>query len=59
MPATQGALPRSASEVRDSLAVEDRLPFVVDSLVDAGEDREEIEETLERLRNLGYVDDER
>ncbi len=43
-------LPRSASEVRDSIAIEKRLAVVVDSLIDAGEDRDDVEEAVERLR---------
>ena len=43
-------LPRSPSERRDSIAVERRLAVVVDSLIDAGEDREEVEEAVEELR---------
>jgi photosystem II stability/assembly factor-like uncharacterized protein len=44
-------LPRSPSEVRDSIATEKRLAFVVDSLVAAGVDRGNIDEAVESLRN--------
>jgi hypothetical protein len=43
-------LPRSPSEVRDSIAAEARLAVVVDSLEAAGVDREEIDEAVEALR---------
>jgi hypothetical protein len=43
-------LPRSPSEVRDSISTEARLAVVVDSLEAAGEDREEIDEAVETLR---------
>ena len=43
-------LERSPSEVRDSIAIEKRLTQVVDSLVDAGRDRDEIDEAVEELR---------
>ena len=46
-------LPRSPSEVRDSIAIEKRLAVVVDSLIDAGEDRDEIDEAVEQLREGG------
>jgi hypothetical protein len=47
----QGApIPRSPSEVRDSIATDKRLSFVVDSLAEAGEDREELERIAEQLR---------
>ena len=44
-------LDRSASEVRDSIAIERRLEVVVDSLIDSGEDRDEVDEAVERLRD--------
>jgi len=44
-------LPRSPSEVRDSIAIEKRLAFVVDSLESSGTDREEIDEAMESLRS--------
>jgi hypothetical protein len=44
-------LPRSPSEVRDSIATEKRLAFVVDSLAQAGTDQEELDEAVEALRN--------
>ncbi len=44
-------LPRSPSEVRDSIAVEKRLAFVVDSLESAGVDRQEIDDAVESLRS--------
>ena len=44
-------LDRSASEVRDSIAIERRLEVVVDSLIDSGEDRDEVEEAVELLRD--------
>ena len=44
-------LPRSPSEVRDSIATEKRLAFVVDSLTQAGTDQEELDEALEALRD--------
>jgi photosystem II stability/assembly factor-like uncharacterized protein len=40
----------SPSEVRDSIAIEKRLAAVVDSLIDAGEERDEVEQAVERLR---------
>jgi len=43
-------LPRSPSEVRDSIAIEKRLSFVVDSLAEAGTDREELDGIAEQLR---------
>ena len=43
-------LERSPSEVRDSIATEKRLATVVDSLLDAGRDREEVEGVVEELR---------
>lgn len=43
-------LPRSPSEVRDSIAIDKRLSFVVDSLAEAGMDREELDEIAETLR---------
>ena len=43
-------LARSPSEVRDSIAVEKRLAFVVDSLEAAGTDREELDRIVEQLR---------
>lgn len=46
-------LPRSPSEVRDSIKIERRLEEVADSLVDAGEDRDEVEEAVESLREGG------
>lgn len=42
-------LPLSPSERRDSIAVAKRLEVVADSLEDAGHDREEIDEVVERL----------
>ena len=42
--------PRSPSERRDSIATERRLAFVVDSLAQAGTDREELDEAVESLR---------
>ncbi len=47
------ALPRSPSEVRDSIKIERRLEEVADSLVDAGEDRDEVEEAVASLREGG------
>ena len=44
-------LPMSPSEVRDSIAIEGRLAEVVDSLIDEGEEREDVEEAVEALRN--------
>jgi hypothetical protein len=44
-------LPRSPSEVRDSIAIDQRLQVVADSLIDAGEDRDEVEEAVEALRD--------
>jgi photosystem II stability/assembly factor-like uncharacterized protein len=44
-------LPRSPSEVRDSIATEKRLAFVVDSLAQAGTDQEELDEAVEALRS--------
>jgi len=44
-------LPRSPSEVRDSIAVEKRLAFVVDSLESAGVERQEIDDAVESLRS--------
>lgn len=46
-------VPRSPSEVRDSLDVERRLQAVADSLIDAGEDRGEVEEAVASLRESG------
>jgi hypothetical protein len=43
-------LPRSPSEVRDSIATEVRLAVVVDSLEAAGVDKEDIDEAMESLR---------
>jgi photosystem II stability/assembly factor-like uncharacterized protein len=43
-------LPRSPSEVRDSVAIERRLGVVVDSLVRAGEDRDDVDEAVAELR---------
>jgi len=43
-------LPRSASEVRDSIAIEKRLAAVVDSLESAGIDRADIDDAVESLR---------
>jgi hypothetical protein len=43
-------LPRSPSEVRDSIAIEKRLTFVVDSLAEAGRDRDELERVAEQMR---------
>jgi photosystem II stability/assembly factor-like uncharacterized protein len=44
-------LPRSASEVRDSIAIEQRLAVVVDSLESAKVNRADIDEALESLRS--------
>ncbi len=44
-------LPRSPSEVRDSIANDKRLSFVADSLIEAGEDQEDVEQAVDRLRN--------
>jgi hypothetical protein len=44
-------LPLSPSEARDSIAVERRIQVVADSLIDAGEDREEVEAAAEQLRS--------
>ena len=44
------SLPRSPSEVRDSIATEARLAVVVDSLAAAGTDQDELDEALEALR---------
>ncbi|MEM7414495.1 MAG: hypothetical protein AAF389_03300 [Gemmatimonadota bacterium] len=44
-------IPRSPSEVRDSLANERRLDVVADSLIEAGEDREDVERAVEALRS--------
>ncbi len=46
-------LPLSPSERRDSLAVENRLATVADSLDDAGHDRDDIDSALDRIRNAG------
>ncbi len=43
-------LPRSPSELRDSIAAERRLAFVVDSMAGAGRDRDELERVAEQLR---------
>ncbi len=43
-------LPRSPSEVRDSVAMEKRLAFVVDSLATAGRNRDELERVAATLR---------
>ena len=43
-------LPKSPSELRDSIAVEKRLAFVVDSLAEAGTDRDELDRMVEQLR---------
>jgi hypothetical protein len=43
-------LPRSPSEVRDSIAIEQRLAFVVDSLAEAGTDRDELDRIVGTLR---------
>ena len=43
-------IPKSPSEVRDSIAVDKRLTFVVDSLASAGEDRDELDRIAEQLR---------
>jgi hypothetical protein len=51
------SLPRSPSEVRDSIAIEKRLTFVVDSLEAAGTEREELDRVVEQLRgasNRGF-----
>jgi hypothetical protein len=50
MRAPSKSLPRSPSEVRDSIAVEARLAVVVDSLIEAGEEEEEVNEAVENLR---------
>ena len=42
-------LPLSPSEVRDSVAIERRIRVVADSLVAAGEDREDVETAASRL----------
>jgi photosystem II stability/assembly factor-like uncharacterized protein len=42
-------LPLSPSEVRDSIAIEGRLRSVADSLVAAGDDREQVESAVEAL----------
>ncbi len=47
------SLPLSPSERRDSIAVAARLATVADSLEDAGHDREEIDEVVERLSGGG------
>ncbi len=44
---------RSPSELRDSVQTERRLEEVADSLVGAGEDREEVEEAVASLREAG------
>jgi len=46
-------LKRSPSEVRDSIEVDRRLEEVADSLIDAGEDRDEVEEAVASLRDPG------
>jgi photosystem II stability/assembly factor-like uncharacterized protein len=57
-------LPRSPSEVRDSIAIDHRLEHVADSLIDAGENREAVEEAVESLRDQepggggGFDDDD-
>jgi photosystem II stability/assembly factor-like uncharacterized protein len=43
------ALPLSPSEARDSIAIERRLSVVADSLIEAGEDREQVESAVEAL----------
>ena len=43
-------LPKSPSEVRDSIAIDKRLAFVVDSLAEAGTDRDELDRVVEILR---------
>lgn len=43
-------IPRSPSEVRDSTATDRRLAAVADSLIDAGEDRDDVEQAVEALR---------
>jgi photosystem II stability/assembly factor-like uncharacterized protein len=43
-------VPRSPSEVRDSIAIDARLVFVADSLIEAGEDPEEVDDAVESLR---------
>ncbi|MBT8395576.1 MAG: glycosyl hydrolase [Gemmatimonadetes bacterium] len=48
-------IPRSPSEVRDSIAVDKRLTFVVDSLAEAGEDREELDRIAEQLRRPSFT----
>jgi len=44
------ALPKSPSELRDSIAIDKRLSFVVDSLAEAGTDRDELDRVAELLR---------
>ena len=44
-------LDRSPSEVRDSIAIDQRLTVVADSLIDAGEEKEEVDEAVEALRS--------
>ncbi|MDX1495493.1 MAG: hypothetical protein R3253_15605, partial [Longimicrobiales bacterium] len=46
-------IPRSPSEVRDSIKTERRLEEVADSLIEAGEDREEVHEAVASLREGG------
>ena len=43
-------LPKSPSELRDSIAIDKRLDFVVDSMVAAGSDRDELDRIAEQLR---------
>jgi hypothetical protein len=43
-------IPKSPSELRDSLAVENRLTFVVDSLAGSGTDRDELDRVVEQIR---------
>lgn len=46
-------LERTPSEVRDSVEIDRRLEEVADSLIDADEDREEVEEAVASLRDPG------
>ncbi|MBT3775498.1 MAG: hypothetical protein HOF87_13200, partial [Gemmatimonadales bacterium] len=53
MNAASTRLPLSPSEMRDSIAVEARLSVVVDSLLEEGEEEEDVAEAVENLRNAG------
>jgi hypothetical protein len=53
MNAAATRLPLSPSEMRDSIAVEARLAVVIDSLVEEGEEEEDVAEAVENLRNAG------